>query len=360
MATDIVLQQKVQSWTGYVPKLHTGEQSLQLLASQSNATLSQFPLKIEEVPTAEEKLKAAKKVQKDLGAQRIELVSPITKMLDRLMEPEKSMTEPIALYERSIIDLKAAERDRLAKIQLKENEAKAIEQHVSNKIANYTATANTYIETTVQKAFEHALGEGKISFEGMSKYLETVISARGTVEVFQKMMDASSYEPKYHTFEEKAAIVEKIAVPDFSTFVENFKITLVAKFQNYDLALKNADIAIARAQTEAAEQKAAIEAQKVQAEAINAINANAETMQVSSGVKQLKQAYEVDMVENEMNAFKILAAFQANIALCRPKTTTKKWFGFSADSAAKALAKVKCEDNSFAPAGITFKVVDKL
>jgi hypothetical protein len=37
-----------------------------------------------------------------------------------------------------------------------------------------------------------------------------------------------------------------------------------------------------------------------------------------------------------------------------------KWFAFTPNQAATALAKVKCDDNNFAPAGIIFKEVDKL
>jgi hypothetical protein len=80
-----------------------------------------------------------------------------------------------------------------------------------------------------------------------------------------------------------------------------------------------------------------------------------------SGLKALKKAYEVDMPETFDSVMKIFSAFMANKQKCLEKVNIKKWFvSFNADSAAKALAKVKSDDNQFAPLGIVWKEVDKL
>jgi plasmid replication initiation protein len=81
---------------------------------------------------------------------------------------------------------------------------------------------------------------------------------------------------------------------------------------------------------------------------------------VDSGVKALKKVYKVEMPETYDNAMLIMAAFLANSAKCREKTSTTKWFAFNATSAATALSRVKNDDNNFAPKGINFIEVDKL
>lgn len=356
-----IVQKKQANWSNYAVKLHEGEISLQLVASEQVNRLATLPTTIEQVPAAEEVLKNAKAKKKEINASRLELIKPLNTVLERLMMPEKSLDTPIQTMEASIIAIKKAEEVRKAQVQLKINEAKEIELHIQNKIAKYEADCKNYIETTCQKAYEYALGEGNISFMDHEAYIEKVISQRATASAFAALMPNTAFEPKYHSFEEKAAIVEKFMPTDFNIFIEQFKTTIISKFMNYDLAIQNKEVALARAQKEAEEQRQQIEREKETAEAMATINASAQQMEIDpSPTKALKQSFEVDMPETFENAMLILAAFTANVDKCKDKTTTKKWFGFSADSAAKALAKVKSDDNAFAPKGIIFKVVDKL
>lgn len=360
MSAELV-KQKQASWSNYAVTLHNAETELQLLASQAIGTLSQLPMDFEAVPQAEEKLKAAKKLQNDLKAKRLEVVKPLAAVMDRFMEPEKSMTEPIMLMERAIIDRKKEHEQEKAKVQLRLNELKQFEQHYSNKVADYEARAKSYIETTIQKAYEYALGAGNVTIENRESYIEKVIATRATIEVFEAMIDPNAMPTQYITAEEKVEIMSKFTVVSGAIFVDDFKSKMISKFLNYDLDVKNKEIAIKRAQDEAKAQQEEIDRKKAEAEAIAQIQANAQPLELEiETTKALKKAYEVDMEETFENAMMILAAFQANVARCKDKTTTKKWFGFSADSAAKALAKVKSEDNSFAPVGITFKEVAKL
>lgn len=360
MSTEIV-KQKQASWSNYAVTLHNTETELQLLASQSIGTLSQLPMTFNAVPSAEEKLKAAKKLQGELKAKRLEVVKPLVAVMDRFMEPEKSLTEPIMLMERAIIDRKKEHEQEKAKVQLRLNELKQFEQHYSNKLAAYEASANSYIETTIQKAYEYALGAGNIALNQREEYIEKVIANRATNEIFEAMIDPNAMPTQYITPEEKVDIMSKFVVPSGAIFVDDFKAKILIKFINYDLDVKNKEIAIKRAQDEAKAQQEEIERKKAESEAIASIQASAQPMELEvETTKALKKAYEVDMDETFENAMIILAAFQANAAKCKDKTTTKKWFSFSADSAAKALAKVKSEDNTFAPAGVTFKEVAKL
>ncbi len=362
MSQDLaILQQKQTSWSNYAVKLHNGEVSLQLQASEQVNRLAALPTTIEQVPGAEEDLKAAKATRTTLNATRKELVDPMTKVLERLMIPEKSLDAPIQKMEHAIIAIKKAEEVKKAQVQLKINEAKEIELHVQNKLAKFDADCKNYIETTCQKAYEYALGEGNITADKHEVYIEQVIDLRGNAQKFADLMPRDTFEPKYHTFEEKSAIVEKFKPTEFNVFADMFKACIISKFLNYDLAVQNKDVALARAQKEAEEQRQQIEREKATAEAMANINVSAQQMEIDpSPTKALKQSFEVDMEETFENAMLILSAFTANVTKCKDKTTTKKWFGFSADSAAKALAKVKSDDNAFAPQGIKFKVVDKL
>jgi hypothetical protein len=66
------------------------------------------------------------------------------------------------------------------------------------------------------------------------------------------------------------------------------------------------------------------------------------------------------LVETFENAMLLIASFLANKEKAKEKTTTKKWFSFSASNCISALEKLKNEDNNFAPNGVKFKEVDKL
>ena len=91
MSQDLaIIQQKQTAWSNYAVKLHNGEVSLQLQASEQVNRLATLPTTIEQVPGSEETLKAAKATRKTLNTTRIELVGPMTAVLERLMIPEKS------------------------------------------------------------------------------------------------------------------------------------------------------------------------------------------------------------------------------------------------------------------------------
>ncbi len=146
-------------------------------------------------------------------------------------------------------------------------------------------------------------------------------------------------------------------------YIQLYTNELRKKFIDYSVAYSNKKQAIELAAKEDEEkQKALIEEANNKETAIQ-LESVSEVLEVTvSGpeIKALKKSYEVNMPETVESVIMIMAAFTANLQLCMPKLKVTKWFKFTPDQAATALAKVKCDDNNFAPKGITFKEVEKL
>src|SRR5262245_24102987 len=103
--TDPVIAKKQEAWSKFAVALHNREAQLQLMAQKIVAKMV-TPKTIDDIAEAEKTLKTAKTDLAILIESRKEVTSKLDAVTTRLMEPEKSLTEPIAIYTAKIIEIK--------------------------------------------------------------------------------------------------------------------------------------------------------------------------------------------------------------------------------------------------------------
>lgn len=366
MITDIVttavdqeiLVKKRNAWGNMGEAIYTGELALQARVQAKLIGIT-LPANISEVPQAEAMLKELKGEMNAIQDERKKITSKLDEVTARLMLPEKSMLEPIKSLEAEIIKVKKADAEERAKKQAKDNELKECREFLCTTLANIDAQYKRIISEKVSKAYEYALGDGNVQMAGLEEFTQKA-AVKFTEKDFtpsvptRKLINVSA--------EEYAALAEECFKVDANSYLLAYVVELEKKFSDYEVALNNKEQAIARAKKEEEARLAAIAEEQSNKQVAAQLESASTDLNVSYGpvVKDLKEAYEVDMPETVESVIKIMAAFTANLAVCLPKLRVTKWLAFTPAQAAGALAKVKNDDNAFSPSGITFKKVDKL
>ncbi len=159
---------------------------------------------------------------------------------------------------------------------------------------------------------------------------------------------------------EFSAMCNELLTVDSKPYLATYENALRVKFSDYSVALVNKEqaLALSKQESETAAQK--IQSEKLNADTAAKLQSVAIDPVVSTTTRALKKSYAIDMPETIQSVIAIMTAFTANIDKCLPKLNVNKWFAFTPAQAGTALAKVKCDDNDFAPAGVIFKSVDKL
>lgn len=274
------------------------------------------------------------------------------------MAPEKSFAGPLQSYTAAIIAIKQEEAKKELERRMRSDEMSRIRQAIITALARHDAEFRTLIEERVGQAFSHALEKG-IKPEEIEDYCGRVIFKVKESHYFEALYP--KFTPVYTSGDEVKATIDELWKLNPADYLATFTQELTKKFSDYEVSYLNKLEALAQASLGQERRLREIEEEKNQRVAAAELDAHATDMSVEvSGVKALKKAYEVDMDETFDNAMKILSAFMANKQKCIEKTNVKKWFSFDASSAAKALAKVKSDDNAFAPVGIVWKEIDKL
>jgi len=317
-----------------------------------------FPETKEQLPEAEAALKSLQAVKTEIQAERKTITTKLDGLVSRLMQPEKSLEEPVKQLESAIIKVKKVIEAEEATKRAKEEERKRMIETIKNAAAQAESNFKTIILNKVNAAYIKAL-EDNIQVQSIDKYIDDVCNT---------ITDSSFPLPKfnkaalYFSAEEVDALVSEHFNLDRSDYVALFAIELTNKFSDYEVAINNKEEAAKIAEQERLEEAAKIEAATQNAKMANKLESVAAAMPETPNLftKALKKSYEVDMSEDVQSALVIMAAFSANLDLCLPKLKINKWFSFTPTQAANALAKVKCDDNNFAPTGIIFKEIDKL
>jgi len=351
--------QKREAWGKMGVIIYHKELEFQVSAQVSLAKISAIPKTIEDIPAAEANLKEVKADCAKLLAARKEITAKFDAVAQRLMVGEKSFEAPINEYAKAIIVVKKEHEKKEADKKLKEQELKRLRETLVTQLANVDADYKTTITDRISAAYNYALGDGNIQpGEPLIKFLKARL-AKLSEEDFTPQRPKPS--KVYVTDEELKGILNDVWKVNPKSYLELYETELYNRFKDYDVAHKNKAQAIAIAETEKANALNNISQEKQNNIVAAQLHAVATDFSIEpTGVKALRKAYEIDMEETYENAMTIMAAFLAHKEKCYPKTSTKKWFSFNAESAGKALAKVKSEDNNFAAKGIVFKEVDKL
>lgn len=354
------LEQKIVAWGNFGKKAYTTELSINHKAQQLLSG-HYLPASIDQIEKAEALLKQLKAGKAEIVTERKVITGKTDELSSRLMTAEKSLDEPIKALEQSIIKLKKEYEAKEAAKRAKEDEYRRIVETLKTAVAGCDANYKSIINNKVDQAYTYALQELdlKPADVQVQEYLR---------KCRLKITEASFPVPallnafNYHTEDELAAIKTELYNIDRGDYVLMYSEKLNEKFSDYAVAYNNKAEALKRAAEEKAAAEAAIKQEVEQKQIAAQIDAAAVNIEETPTLftKALKKSYEVDMVENTENAIKILAAFTANLDVCLKKVRVTKWFSFTPEQAATALAKVKCDDNNFQPSGITFKEVDKL
>lgn len=339
--------------------LHHGEMGLQLKA-QTAIKKIKLPASIEDIPAAEALLAETKKAKATIEAERKEMTGKLKPVVDRMMQPEKSLEAPIDQLTNAIIVLKKKhEEEERAKLR-KQEEAKNIIQQIVNYRAEADHNCRSQIAVMVTSAYEHALGKGDIKPEEKDAYLAKVEKKMGVVD-FE--LPKPSFKTTLVTAEELAEIIEKNFIWNPHAYLTIFKEELKNRFIDYSVAYQNKESALLRAKQEEATAQEELLVQKSNAEmaaALDAISTPLEPDTVGPQIKSLKKNFEINMVESADNCLIIWSAFAANKQAVLSKMRVQKWFSMTTAQIMLAFGKIKSEDNNFEATGLKWKEVDKL
>jgi hypothetical protein len=351
------LAAKAKAWGTFGEAVYRTELSIQFKASEQIKELC-LPSTIADIQDAESLLKKMKAVKLEVQNERKVITGKTDALSARLMEPEKSLDEPIKALEAAIIKVKK-EHEAVEKAKRdKDEERKRIVEEIKNYVARCDANYKTIINNLVDVKYRAALN-ASLSPDTIESYIEETCAAV-TIANFPKSQPRISVS--LHNEEELNELLKEHVTLSRAEYVQLFAVELEKKLSDYEVAHNNKEEAIRQAAIEKKAKDDEIQQEQNQAsiaaklESVSTVITDTPTL----FTKALKKSYEVDMPETIESVLAIQAAFAANINLCLPKLRVAKWFEFKPSQAAAALAKVKCEDNNFRPSGITFKEVDKL
>jgi hypothetical protein len=274
----------------------------------------------------------------------VELRKTLTDKLDNvkaaLMTYEKSLPAYVQKLEQSIIEVKKVLAKEKAEKEIIEKEQKDELLSFQNYCNNHELQYKSFVNERVQKAYDWAIDNPQpIPLDNFFNGVKTKIINEAPKFVFE--------------LKHNKHLIAPILDVDISDL-------LAAKFVSYEFDLKNVEEAKKKQKEEAERVQQDLEKEKQQKDVATLFTSNAAPLEVISGIKDLKKVYKIEMEETFENAMMLIASFLANKEKAKDKTTTKKWFGFSASNCITALEKLKNEDNNFSPSGIKFVEVDKL
>lgn len=349
-----IVATKREQWANMGEYVHAQEMALDVAAQQAIALIKE-PVNIEDIANAEVVLKTVKAEQNAIQAKRKEVTSKFDAVTARLMEPEKSLNEPIQKLTASIVAIKSEHEKKLAAKKAIDDETQRIKLHFQNEQIRIDALLMQKVEELVSRCYQNALAKD-VTPENIAAYIE---QSKGAINDSHFIALVTLPSSTVLSAEEVTSLND--VKVNAEGMVKAFGVGVDAIFSDYQVAYANKAAAMQQAQEQEAKNREAIEAQKKQNEvAAKLESASNETEIAPVYGKALKKSYEVDMPDDVQSILSVMAAFSANIHLCLPKLKVTKWWAFTPQQAANALAKVKCDDNLFAPSGINFKEVEKL
>lgn len=353
-----IANQKGEAWKNMGIGIFYTEVSINAKAQKAIASIEK-PTTIEDVLNAEAKLKELTGVKNEIITYRKAITTRLDAVSSRLMEPEKNMDAAINDLKSAIIPIKKEHEKKEQEKQKREYEKKELKERILTLLNNKDLEFKTFINGRVNYAYTYAL-EHDFKPEEIEEYIKACSSKYDTK---QFNIIFPGYSSSLLSQEEVNQVLADNFKQNPDQYVELYVNELRRKFIDYSVAYNNKKQALELAAKEEEEkQKALIEeaSNKEAAIQIESVSEVLDVTVVGNDIKALKKSYEVDMPETIESVIMIMSAFTANIQLCMPKLKVTKWFKFTPDQAATALAKVKCDDNNFAPKGITFKEVEKL
>lgn len=355
-----IVAQKRAAWGNLGELIYTKEIGLQLRTQKALSKIK-LPTKIEDVPQAELLLKEVKQEKAGVEFDRKSITSKFDDVSKRLMENEKSFDLPISNLTSAIISIKKQDEERQRLANKKAEALKACREFIQTTRNNSEGKFKQLIIDKVKAVYEWALGDGEIAAGEEEEVIQLALKRLTDVN-FKIQYPLNPHDVSLVSTDEFVKMCNELLIVDPKPYLADYENQLRAKFSDYAVAVNNKAEALRQAELEARKKSEEAFLVNQNANAAAKLDAIAEPVNavLMNQTKELKKSYEIDMEENCQSMIAIMTAFTAHLDLCLPKLKVNKWFSFTPSQAANALAKVKCDDNNFAPVGIKFKSVDKL
>ena len=341
------------------------------LIARANAQLKaieSLPTVIIDIVAAEKVYEAAKKEVNELTSFRIDGTKKIATALATLMGPEKELKAGVdVLYSTKILPAKKLAEAEAAKIKAVSDEKITVKQWALNQVTAHIAKCRQYILDTVNTVYIKAL-EGtinpdillvldvkSITPENKEILLDYVIENLGAEKKF--IFQFGRYDFAKITNEDFDLICKEVMneLPSLSSWVQQFKDALVAKFSDFDLAFSDKSTALQRNQAAFEAEKKEIKSEELQATAVNDFKAQAVAVDATPVIetgKALKRKYVLNMPENTETTRIVMMAALAVWGQLAPKVAKLKQSSFQIGQMMNYLAALKNEDNKFDVQGL--------
>ena len=351
--SEVVLKKK-QAWSEVGLTVHNANLRLEARAKEAIAQLTP-PKTIDDISIAEAVLKDVKLKLTSIETERKAVTSKFDQVTSALMLHEKAVKDALPAYQNSIIAIKKVHEAEQAKVLLKQEAEKRLKETCINGLnADYNRMKDQ-VANICQKAYEFALGEGKVTEAKLSAYISKV-------KAKLKLEDFAFVCPTLIPIEMFDTCYGEMDMPDQISMLAYFHRAVDVKFEFYSVAIKNKDAAIKMAK-EVAEKEAAERADELANQVVATrleVIATSTDAVIDNGVKELKKSYAIDMEDTEQNALLIMAAFVTNFNAAKEGVRVKSMFKLSVEQMGAALAWMKNKDENFSHTGINFKINDKL
>lgn len=345
------------AWGGLGVQVYHGELSLQLEKQNAIKALIN-DVNTKNIKEAEESLSIVKKKLEKLISNRTSITEKLDTVKKRLMENEKELELEVQKNIAEIILVKKHYQEEQKTKENKQKELKAVESKVRIYIADMHSAYLQAQAKLIKDAYDHALKE-KISVDKIDEYKKK-ICARITPQ--NRSTPSPSVKFVYNDQDTIDAEIKKHFRPwTAQQYIDGFNNDLNNKFSDWELALKNSEIATKNNQIEFDENVNAIEQDKKQEE-IHAKLDSQVYITEDTGIKKIKTLWKIANEETWDNAISICVAFIVNKTDCIKSfgDRLKKPFNLSVFQMGNALAGLKNEDEAFECTGIEFKQIEKL
>lgn len=355
-----IVEEKRLAWANAGQKAHYTELELKQLVENGIKKLIP-PTTIEQIQETDDLLAASKKALSEVKEKRMSITNVFRDVTNRLMVPEKEFEAAFAPIEAAQLKLKQEKANGEKLQQAKKDELKRLKESLINYIIDSSLVFKKAIQERCTKSYEHALGKGNVTIETLESYL-VKIKASITAPMFdvaQPTLPLSQVTQEELT---KLWVEVKPMLTPANDYLESFHKQLEEKFAFYEIALKNKEQAIAHQRAEDESAKEALEKETANKQIAASMTAMATSYEASpeQTTKGLKEVYELDMEENNINMLLIVAAFTGNYDVAKEYVRVKNAFSLNIGQMGAALVAMKNKDNAFKTTGIKFKLTQKL
>lgn len=360
-------EQIAAAWSKMGLAIRETDMQLQAMA-QSAIKKIKIPTKVDEIVEAEKLVTELRNDFTNIQEQRKKVTSKLDSVISHLMEPEKLLAPAVKPLTDAIISLKKQAEVESNKIKWHNDEVKQIKEQIALHISNHDASCKQKIVDLVNKAYSFALGNGDVKPEEVNDYITKIMNNRKPDSKSSEnnfTISIPSWQFKYVTQEEIHELWQNASseIKDPMMYRQDLHDALVAKFEFYNIAVKNKVESLKQAAQEKEAAEAAIKkeaSEKATAAKLNSISTTHNAEPVSEH-KALKKVYAIDMVGENWNDWQIVVtAFVANLEKCKAEIRVKNIWNLDVSQMAVALCKIKNKDENFAFTGLKFIVMDKL